>query len=321
MTTEKKEHLNNVLQTHRMAHIQELLSKYESRRTEVKEKIEQQYKGKIYTPFNSGSYAKYTAINSKFDLDLVIPFKRDSFSTLEEMFNDLYDFLYEEYNTVASLRKQKVSVGIEFFEDENNDVINIDLVPGRELNLESYIEDNKLNLYINSTYGILESKSYIQTNIQAQIDTIKGLNNERSIIRLLKIWKITNKEKYKSFLFELITIKAFYQNDISGNLWEKLKSVMEYIRDNVANESFTLKDPGNSNNDVISTLDMWERQLLSSKMKSIIERIESYDENIKLYFPINKDFEEEEKDNNDSSYGIKDPKIVPSTPPNNQRFG
>jgi hypothetical protein len=320
MATEITTHLQDVLETHKMSHIDDLLTKYKSKRDEVKEKLEAKYNGGSYAPFNSGSYAKHTAINSKFDLDVVIPFKRNSFSTLEDMFNDVYDFLYGEYKNEATIREQKVSIGIEFYVDEDGDTISLDIVPGRELNADSYPDDDKLNLFVNSQYGLLESKTYIQTNIQAQIEHIKGKSNEREIIRLLKIWKNSNREKYKSFLLELITIKAFDKENILGNLWENLKAVMKYIQDNVTEDSFTLKDPGNSNNDVIETLEKWERQNLSNKMRNILSNIETNSDNIKIYFPINEKYKAEEK-SAQNIYGIKDNKIIPSIPPNNQRFG
>ncbi len=108
----------------------------------------------IYNPLNSGSYAKHTAINIKFDLDLLTPFKRDSFDTLENMFDDVYAFIYDKYNTSAKIRKQKVSIGIEFYPDNDGDVISIDIVPGRELNKNQYEKDKKLNLYVNFNYAL-----------------------------------------------------------------------------------------------------------------------------------------------------------------------
>jgi len=322
MKETKQEYLQNVLETHRMHHIDDLVNKYQSKRDEVKEALEREYTGDIYNPINSGSFAKHTAINSKFDLDIAVPFKRNSFDTIEAMFDDVFNFLSDKYKDEATIRKQKVSIGIEFFADKDGDKISLDIVPGRELNKEQYPEDKNMNLYVNSKYGIIEEKTYIQTNIQAQIDHIKAKESERKIIRLLKIWKNSNSEDYKSFLLELLAIKAFEKENISGNLWEKLKIVMQYIQNNVAKEGFTLKDPGNSNNNVVETIETRERDNLSRKMETIINRIEKNDDNIKLYFPKNGEF-----DNNDDSsnggggYGIKGGTVDFSIPPNNQRFG
>lgn len=319
---EKNTHLDEVLKSHRMTHIEDLVSKYTNRREEIKTALESKYSGNIYSPINSGSFGKHTAINIKFDIDIVVPFKRNAFSTIEGLFNDVFDFLYSEFHEtgLATVRKQKVSIGILFNADEDGDEINIDVVPGRELTADTYLDVKDLNIYFNENIWGYTKGTYTKTNIQAQIDHIKSRESERKIIRLLKIWKNTNGEDYKSFFLELITIKAFDKATISGNLWEKLKGVMTYIKDNVIKEDFTLKDPGNSNNDVVKTLDTWKRQTLSNKMNLMIKRIEENDENIKSYFPINEDFEEKE-DSTNSSYGIKGSSIGPSIPSNNQRFG
>jgi len=318
MSKTKQDYLQEVLETHRMSHIDTLTDKYRTKRKEVKEKLENNYTSKVYSPMNSGSFAKHTAINIKFDLDTIVLFKKNSFETLEKMFNDVFEFLSKEYESVATVRKQTVSIGIIFYQDSDGDEINLDIVPGREQNQDKYKDDKNLNLFVNSKYGILEKQTYIKTNIQAQIDHIKAKENERKIIRLLKIWKNSNHENYKSFLLELITIKAFDKEDISGNLWEKLKTVMTYIKDNVTQEGFTLKDPGNSGNNVIDTLESYERQALSNKIDMIIKNIENHEDNIKIYFPTNKDFEEKVSQ---EGYGIKTATASASIPPDNTRFG
>ena len=267
-------------------------------------------------------------MNTKFDFDMVSPFKRNAFGskgTLKEMFEDVYDFLYEKYNDVATVRKQKVSVGIEFHSDDDGDIVKIDVVSGRELNQDQYKDDENLNLYVYYKYGNYDAGSErIKTNVQAQIKNIKDRattekESIRKIIRLLKVWKNT-KYNYptKSFFLELITIKAFDNKAITGNLWSKLEAVLEYIRDEVTKDGFTLKDPGNSSNDLIDSLTESERETLSYDMKNMLERIEDNDENIKTYFPENAKFVEEEKA--DNKYENKGNGFY-SAPPKNERFG
>lgn len=318
MGTNLHEHLQNVLKTHKMAHVDGLLNKYSEKREDIKSTLVEYYSGKIYSPFNSGSYAKYTAINSKFDLDIVVPFKRTAFSTLEKMFDDVFEFLEEKYGDVAEIRRQKVSIGVLFFEDEDGDVVNIDIVPGRELAEDDYTDNKDLNLFFNEELGLIQKSSYLKTNIHNQIDHISGKSNERMIIRLLKIWKNSNSKKYKSFFLELITIKAFDKSTISGNLWEKLKGVLSYIKDNVTKDDFTLVDPGNTNNKVSDSLTEYERVLLSSEMEMLISNIESNGENIKFYFPLNEEFEEK---SSNIGYGVKGPIVIKSIPSDNERFG
>jgi hypothetical protein len=316
---DKSKHLESVITTHQITKEKQLLDKHIQKKNEVKEALEEKYGSDIYSPFNSGSYAKNTAINTKFDFDLVSPFKRNAFGangTLKKMYEDIYDFLYEKYKNEAEVKKQKVSIGLEFYEDKDGDKIKIDVVPGRELNQDQYKDDENLNLYVYYKYGNIDAGSErIKTNVQSQISNIKDRADKekdsiRKIIRLLKIWK-HNKGNYptKSFFLELITIKAFDNDKITGDLWEKLKAVLEYIRDTVTKDGFTLKDPGNSSNDLADTLTANEKQQLSDDMKNMLNRIEENEENIKTYFPENSKFKE--GDTNNNKYSTKGSMPVP----------
>lgn len=115
MSFDKNKHLREVLDTHKMCHVQDFVNKVKKRREEIKAKMHNHYGSDKYPSFESGSFAKHTATNVKFDLDLVEPFKRNAFGTLQEMFDSVHDFLTEEYkNTGVTIRRQKVSIGVSF---------------------------------------------------------------------------------------------------------------------------------------------------------------------------------------------------------------
>jgi hypothetical protein len=317
MATDKNKHLTDVLTSHKVSKEQALLDKHKAKRDEICDALVEKYGIDIYSPFNSGSFAKNTAVNIKFDFDLMAPFKRSAFDTLEKMYTDVYDFLLDKYNREAHVRKQRVSIGIEFFLDDEGDTVKIDVVPGRELNKDQYKDDNKLNLYVYSQFGKLQKGSeYIQSNIKAQVQNIRDNSDTVSLrqnIRLMKVWKTHNKKEPKSFFIELIIIKAFNKKEITGGMWDKLKTVMEFIRDNV--ETISLPDPGNSNNEVADTLTDYEKSSFSDDMKNIINRVEENSDNIKLYFPLNDKFPIDDSDNKyDAS------KLGASVPPT-LRFG
>lgn len=320
MATDKNKHLQCVLNSHKIQKKQDLLDKHIVKRDEIVATLNEKYGCDLYDPFNSGSYAKNTAVNKKFDFDLIAPFKRTSFATLEKMYTGVYDFLYGIYKNVASVKKQKVSIGLEFFPDNDNDIVNIDVVPGRELNIEQYLDDDKLNLYVHSQFGNINAGSdRLRSNVKAQIQNIRGNADKaslREIIRLLKIWKIHLNKAYKSFFIELIVIKAFDKNEITGTIWQRLKKVLEFIRDNV--ETVSLPDPGNANNDVADTLTDSDKVYLSYEMKSMIDNIEADDDNIKSYFIVNNEFPCEEEKSSDNKYGEKS--VGASIPPPT-RFG
>jgi len=320
MATDKSKHLNCVLDSHKIKNEQKLLDKHIAKKNEIKEALAKKHGSDLYDPFNSGSYAKHTAINTKFDFDLVAPYKRNTFDTLKGMYESVYDFLYDKYKDQATIKKQKVSIGLEFFADADGDIVKVDVVPGRELNKDQYKDDSNINLYVYSQFGSIAAGSErIKTNPKAQIANIKDHADKEAVrhnIKLLKIWKVQNNGKPKSFFLELITIKAFDKKDITGETWDKLKAVMEYIRDEVKNVS--LPDPGNSNNDVADTLTDIEKTNLSNDMKYMIERIEENSDNIKLYFKVNEKHPCEEKKQEENKYGVKKEGV--SAPPVT-RFG
>ncbi len=290
MKFEKTNYLQGVLDSHKMKHVDDLIKSYQKKRQQIKEALEEEYGSDLYSPTNSGSYAKHTAINTKFDLDMAAPFKKKKFATLKEMFDDVYDFFDRTYRykdrDFSEVRKQGVSIGLKF--TSNFEMLDIDVVPGRELRDEEYPEDKYMNLHVNS--NALENQQSIQTNITQQIDHIKGKNAERECIRLMKIWKTQYQKKYiKSFLVELVVVRAFdNSNDIPTGLWDKLKMVLEFIRDNI--ENVRLVDPGNSNNVVSDTMTKSQKQDFKNDVKKILDKVEWRGENLKLYFKENSKF-------------------------------
>lgn len=288
MATDKSKHLDCVLKSHKMSNVQDLLDKYLKKRDEVKEALDSKYATqKATSAINSGSYAKHTAINTKFDIDICLPFLRGSFNTLEAMADDVYEYFDSEYedDELIYKRKQRVSIGLTFQMD--GEQVDMDVVPAREINNDEYTTTYDLNLYVRAKNGIAATST--KTNIKTHIDLIKGKNAERDIIRLLKIWKKSNNRDYKSFMMELLTIRAFdSKDDIPSGLWEKLKFVLEFIRDNI--ETIQLKDPSNSSNVVSDTIDAFQKQSFKSDMSNMLTSIEQNSDYIKNYFPINDSF-------------------------------
>lgn len=320
MATNKTQHLKDVLESHKIKKEQTLLDKHIAKRNEIKEALEEKYSSSIYSPFNSGSYAKNTAVNKKFDFDFMVPFKRNSFDTLEQMFNVVFEFLEEKYKASAIIKKQKVSIGLEFFPDDIGDIVKIDVVPGRELNKDQYLTDKNLNLYVYNQFGSFQKGSErIKSNIHAQVDNIRKSADSQSlrqIIRLLKVWKIYNNKSIKSFFIELISIRAFEDKEPEGNLWTILEVVLLFIKENI--ETIALPDPGNSNNNVADSLSDIDKSLISTDVKNMLDNIELNSDFIKTYFPINPKFPCTDNNQKGNSYGVKQegPSIPPPT-----RFG
>lgn len=313
---DKNQHLSDVLYTHKMQHIQEEVDKFIAKKDDIISLLLEKYAAISYSPFLSGSMAKHTATNAKFDFDIVIPFKKDAFASLEEMFNEVYNYLREKLSEDIEVRKQKVSIGVIYPTDQDGVTVQLDIVPARENKQDDFKETHNLNLYFNDSAWGFRKGSWTKTNIHAQIDYIKGKSDERKVIRLLKIWKKSRGEDYKSFMFELFTIKALADYTGDSSLWSKLKYVLNYISEHVTDEKYQLIDPGNSNNNVLSSMDTLKRLNLSSTLDLVRHNVENNpDIFMSYYFPIKEEYLPKEKQ--DKGYGEE--KI--SYPPTAKRFG
>lgn len=286
MTKFKNEHLDSVLKSHSVQlDSGSMLDHYKAKNQVVREALQKEFGSKLVKSINSGSYAKHTAMNRKFDMDICIHFRRDAFKTLKEMYDAVYEFLSKKFkkqtDDLDEVRKQKVSIGLLFSVDGED--IAFDVTPGRKYK-DDDTDNNDINIHIND--DDIE-QNYTKTNIAKQIESILGKNKERECIRLLKVWKFVRKFKIKSFFVELLVIKAFEREaiaDITG-LWNRLEKTMCFIRDNI--ETVRLIDPGNSNNIVSDSLSDEEKKALKSQMTTILNKIAADENNIKNYFPQN----------------------------------
>ena len=295
-----------------MSKIEGIVVKHRERRDEISQAIREKYGTQSYDPFQSGSFAKHTATNIKFDMDIVVPFKKSAFDTLQEMFDSVYDFLVGVYSgTGATIRKQKVSIGVSFPLEQGEDKpVEVDVVPGRELSIGDYPKSRDLNLCFNEDHWGFKKGSYQKTNIQKQVEYIKGKDREREVIRLLKIWKKQHNKDYKSFVIELAVIRALDGYNGSMDLWQRLRFVLEYLSKHITESSFHLYDPGNSGNDVIGTMDPYKRNLLMSDMENMLRNIDANsDFYLPYYFKVNEKY---------SGYQKKGGQMYPTSP---QRFG
>ena len=163
----RNQHLQDVLESHRMKHVQKFVDKMTKRKDEIATFLKDEYVSDAYDTFNSGSMAKHTATNIKFDMDIVIPFKHEAFDTLQAMYDDVYDKLYDKYKDDAEeVRKQKVSIGVSFKKEDGDDkAVEIDVVPGRETSTDSYKDNDDLNIYIHKATWGQEDGGYMKTNI------------------------------------------------------------------------------------------------------------------------------------------------------------
>lgn len=285
--TTPADYLNRCLDTYAMRHIEHQVSFYREKRDVVQKALEQKYKGRLAGHIiYSGSVAKSTEINIKYDVDLIVPFRYDAFPNLEDMSKDILRYFQKEFNDVHNLppRDQRVSVGLTFAKP--GATISMDIVPGRETKRDSYGSERYLNLYDS------EDKRYFQTNISKQIMAIQQSDpNVRNIIRLLKIWKHhQNRKALKGFILELLVIRAFKDagDKAPSGLWPQLEMTLRYIRDNI--EVARLVDPGNGNNIVSDLIPGHTKTELANSMRNMLNSIATMSSKLMHFFPCNSQF-------------------------------
>lgn len=290
MSEKRNQHLACVLKSHNIENNADLMKAYRKKRDEIREAIKAKYGSRIYWVLHGGSYKKFTAINIKFDMDLVIPFKKDEAETLKELFDEIKAF-FDEYkksdSTLVEVKSQKIAIGLKFKVDEHE--LFLDVVPGREIN--DYEKDDELNVYVNEQMGLDAAGTYIKTNIAAQIQHIRDNADARDTIRLMKVYKRCNSgkiDKLKSIALELITIKALKDYKGESDAWAKLRHTLLYIKDNIA--AVTLMDPGNSNNKISDTMTDVEKAVISTNINFLLMALDASEDSIKTNFPINSEY-------------------------------
>ena len=267
-----------------------------TQQTRVKSLIEflqKEYKEVIETPYISGSYAKGTMINSKFDVDIIVPFKKkkeDEARQLKSCFDTLYskklkDYVHEkseisfrEEKKEIELRKQKVSIGLLF---QGKPALKVDLVPALILDNE----EGGIKLYINRyEMGKDHPGRLIKSNIKKQIKHIQQIPQAAALVRLLKVWRNNLKTEGEnglelpSFLLELLVISSLQKGKIpKGQLCKQLLFCMKNMLSFLESPQSSIKDPGNKNNKLLQRTNPQEggRKKIIDCLKNSIQDLES----------------------------------------------
>lgn len=206
----------------------------------------------------AGSRAKGTMIKDSYDLDVVCYFDNDDTAaggTLEEIFNNVKGVLKEQYEVepkTSALRiksKEKDHLGEDF---------HIDVVPGR------FSDDTKHDAFL---YVKSKEKGRQKTNLKKHINHIKNSGVVDSI-RLAKLWNIREGLGLKTFVLELLVVKALKTKTDTDGLDKCLVAFWEYLRDN--RDSLSVEDPANPyGNDLSEYIDGIRKQLCDAAEEAL----------------------------------------------------
>jgi len=252
-----------------------------SKRESIKDFLKETFKGKLAgSPVNWGSTARGTAIGDNYDFDIIIPFKRNSYNSLEEMYTSVYNILYKQYAGYnVEVRKQKRSLGITFFLNETE--LHFDIVPGREVN--DYKLDKNLNLFVRPD-NFWSNPSRIKTNLDAHRNLTKNRPEERKVVKLVKLYRDLCHSNIHSTLLQNITVKAFENQEASSSLSNNFIHTLEYIAEKLP--ILKVVDPANTNNILTENVSSNEINNLVRRINNDLFKIENNDRYLKEIFQL-----------------------------------
>lgn len=248
----------------------DVFQKVLQRREKLKQLIETKFNKRLVSPpEDAGSFHKRTAIASNYDLDIIVPFKRTSFSSLEKMFESVHRVLDKSFGHEAIVTKQTKAISIAF--DEDTEPIYFDIVPGREIN--NYGKDRMLNLYVRPEW-VWQRGSSFKTNVRSQQELTKNKPQARTVIKLLKCYRDKNGFELSSPILEQSVVEALSNRNygIHPSTTENLLNSMEYLSKKITQK--TVIDYSNTNNNLNENFSASDREAFSDQLTDDIKRIE-----------------------------------------------
>lgn len=277
---ETDNYLKKLLTEESLKNNPDILSKVISARNEIKNSLWEEFKSDLVAfPEDTGSFAKYTVLTSNFDLDVILPFKKESFKSLEIMYDTVYKIIKSKFGRKANISKQSKTIGLSIIHKGNP--LYFDIVPGREIH--NYKFDKNLNLYVNPRWAWQKGGSF-KTNTEIQNRILVNNPKARATVKLLKKYKNTNGVNIPTTIIEQYTIEALSDKKygLCYSETENLLNTMDYISNKITQNKLT--DWANSNNNLHEKIDYFERKFIAKQLSYDIECIERNPRYIKEIF-------------------------------------
>ena len=274
------EYLKKILTEEQLKANPIVFKKVVAHREKVKQWLGDRFVNKLAAlPEDTGSFYKRTAIASNYDLDIVLPFRKNSYNTLEEMYYDVYKVVGKAYGENATVIKQSKAIGVTFGVDKNQ--IHFDIIPGREIN--NYRVEKDLNLYVKPDW-IWQRGGSFKTNVGVQKTMTVNKPEVRTVIKLLKKYRDKNNLPLPTVMVEQYVVAALSNNNfgVYTSPTENLLNSMDYISRKI--EQKKLIDIANSNNNLHDKVDSLQKNFILAQLQRDIKRIEKNPRFIKEIF-------------------------------------
>jgi len=232
----------------------------------------------VCPPILAGSFFKRTAIASNCDLDILLAFKRHSFSTLELMYSDVHKKITDRYSAKATIIKTSRAITLYF--DDNGMPIQVDILPGRETG--NFQKDHQLMFHVNPSW-IFGDSTWTKTNVRMQKNITVNFPAARRIIKLVKLYRDRNGYYLPSVIIEHCVVMALDGDNCSYSDTVNLLTCMRFIA-KVLQWSL-LPDIANNNRNLLDKMSDGDRYYMAEQLESDSERIETNHRYLKEIFP------------------------------------
>lgn len=277
------EYLKKVISAENLKSDPNLYQKVLGLRNEIKKILAEKFIGKLIDyPQDTGSFIKGTAINSSYDLDIMLPFHKYSYDSLEVMYSECYEMLEKSFGDNATITMHTKAIGVSFAYDDQ--VVHFDIVPGREIN--DYKKDKDLNLYVKPNW-FWERGGSFKTNLRIQQEIIQDIPEFQRVIKLLKAYKIRTGFQLPNVLIEQATVEALSEKKygIHKSDYDNFLNVLCYIVQILKRKSFI--DYANSNNNLLDKVSDMAITSVITQLESDIHKAEENPRFLIEIFEIN----------------------------------
>jgi hypothetical protein len=212
-------------------------------------------------PIFMGSTEKGTAVRRKFDIDIGLLFRHDSFYSTADMYNAVYGYTHSLIgsHSVVEVREQKKSVGI--ICRVGSKELKIDIVPCKLTKGKGRSKSGYLSVNEDSLWGV--RSTYTKTDIHL-LGKQKLTPTQKNLVMLLKEWRHRKEVPLPSHLLENLVLDAYQYNwgRIPRNLTDKVVMVFDYIAENL--NGIVIRSVENTNNILTNISDTDKSEIINA---------------------------------------------------------
>ncbi|MBS1738696.1 MAG: hypothetical protein JST21_19015 [Bacteroidetes bacterium] len=261
--------LQKLLESEHLKSVPSTFNEFLRLRSRIKDSLDKEFGYDMPFPVkDAGSFAKRTAVNSSYDLDLLVVFRHNAFTTLKEMYDATYFSVKRLFGNWASVEKTGSAFTVTV--QNGRDEFSFDIIPARLV----YGSQTKISIYERAE-NFLGQPSYHLADFADQRNLTKNKPEERKVIKLIKLYRDANRLNLPSVAIEQLVIMGLSERQfgLSGSITEDFLNALDFVAERVVRDR--LNEVSNSAINLLQGLTYWEKQQMRIDILDDIGRVES----------------------------------------------